>query len=469
MPKRNLAWILVVATIALLMWQLPQTIAVRDSVYEAFGPLVEVRAEIRKRFVEDIDDAELVDTAVTAGIEAMVVRLDDPYARYLDAREYDRFKKRTDGVIGGVGVDVWATEAGLEVLSREPGSPAAMAGILPGEIITHIDDRPMKDVSLVDAVHMLNGPSGSEVVVTVEAPAGRGIETSTRQVRLRRTEVEFDSVRGWARSPGGGWWYMLDPEARIAYIRVTKFTSHVDRDLDAVVNRLCRHKLGGLVLDLRDNTGGLLESGIEVADRFIEKGLLVRESGRKTAPEEWYASRERTYPHFPMAVLINGSTASAAEMVSGALRDHGRAALVGERSYGKGCVQKVVELQHGGGAIQLTTAYYYLPSGRCIHRTPEAVRTGQWGVEPTLPVSLTDQQRACWLAARRETTRELVPGSASQPTTTSQAADEDAERRATARALLDADLQLRKAVEYLRKRQDAETSKRPESRSRSNG
>ena len=162
MPKRNLAWILVIATIALLMWQLPQTIAVRDSVYEAFGPLVAVRAEIRKRYVEELDDAELVDAAVTAGIEAMVEQLHDPHATYLNQREYDRFKKRTRGDFGGIGVDVWATEDGLEVLSREPDSPAARAGIMPGEIITHVDGRPTRDLPLVEAVSgMLSGPPGS--------------------------------------------------------------------------------------------------------------------------------------------------------------------------------------------------------------------------------------------------------------------------------------------------------------------
>jgi carboxyl-terminal processing protease len=465
-PKRNLAWILVVAVIVMLMWLLPQTIAVRDSIYEAFGPLVEVRAEIRKRSVEDVDDAVLVDAAVDAGIKAMVDKLHDPRAVYLNRRQYDQFRKRTDGIIGGIGAEVWATDVGLEVLSREPNSPAANADVLPGEIITHIDGRPMAGVPLFEAVNMLNGPPGSEVTMTVMARNGPrgGVEggPSTREVRLRREEIEVDPIRGWSRSPTGDWRFMLDPEARIGYIRLARFTVGVDEGMDARVNRLLRHELRGLVLDLRENPGGLFDSGIAVADRFLERGLLVRKRGRKTAPAEWYAMREGTYPRFEMAVLVNGSTASAAELVAGALRDHGRAAIVGERSYGKGSVQEVVELDRGG-ALKLTTAYYYLPNGECIHRSSRAIEAGQWGVDPTLPVSLTDRQRERWRAAWREFAREVVSeDAATQPAAPPGGSSEALEREAAARGLLDADLQLHKAVEYLRSRIDRDHRGRKE-------
>ena len=461
MPKRNLAWILVIVTIALLMWQLPQTIAVRDSVYEAFGSLVAVRAEIRNRYVEELDDANLVDAAVTAGIEAMVEQLHDPHAAYLDRREYDRFKKRTRGDFGGIGIDIWATDAGFEVLNRDQDSPAARAGILPGEIITHINGRSTRGLSLVEVVNgMLGGPPGSEVTLTVITP-DQDSATVPRDVRLRREVERLDPIRGWSRSPTGGWRFMLDQEARIGYIRLMKFTPNADKRLDAVINQLLRHRFRGLVLDLRENTGGLFDSGIAVADCFLETGLLVRRSGRKTDEKQWFASREGTYPGFEMAVLINGSTASAAELVAGALRDHDRAVIVGERSYGKGSVQEVVELNRGAGAIKLTIAYYYLPNGQCIHKTPDAAKTGRWGVEPTLPVSLTDRQRQRWLEAWREIAREVLPDDTTSQLTTSPARSaEEGQRLAAAHALLDADLQLNKAVEYLKKRQNVKTSKR---------
>jgi carboxyl-terminal processing protease len=454
-PKRNLAWILVVVTIALLMWQLPQFIAVRDSVYEAFGPLVEVRAEIHNRFVEDVPDTKLVDAAVDAGIKAMVAKLHDPYAVYLNHDEYERSKSRTEGVFGGIGVEVWATDEGLEVLSRVQGSHAAEEGILPGEIITQVDGQSTRGVPLVEAVNnLLNGQPGSEIVLTIKTPGAEAAK-AVREVRLQRELIRLNPIEGWSRGRSGER-FMLDPDAGIGYMRLIKFTPDAAERMDAVIDQLLRQNLRGLVLDLRDNTGGVFESGLSVADRFLDSGLIVRQSGRKTDEKEWYAQHEGNYPDFGMAVLINGSTASAAELVAGALRDHQRAAIVGERSYGKGCVQEVLQLQHGGGAIKLTTAYFYLPRGQCIQRTPEAAATGEWGVRPTLPISLTDDERRLWLATRREVTREDVPPQAAQEGPETSQPTEELDRESDAEALLAADLQLHRAVEYLRDRIEPE-------------
>ncbi len=485
MPKRNLAWIFVILIIVLLMWQMPQIIAGRDSVYKAFGPLVDVRSQIQHRYVNDVDDEELVDAAVNAGINAMVEYLDDPHAIYLDRRAYARFKERTEGVFGGIGADVWATNQGLEVLSREPHSPAAEASIQPGDIITHIDGEPVRSVPLVEAVNnMLNGTPGTEVTLTLITP---GAEESTepreqrspaspRDVTVRRAVIHLDPVRGWSREPNGDWLYILDPEFRIAYIRLTKFTQNVDEQLDKQVGRLVERRVRGLVLDLRENTGGLLNSAIEVADRFLDSGLIVSTRGRKTDPKQWFATHDMAYPHLPMAVLINGSTASAAEIVAGALRDHGRAAIIGERSYGKGCVQEVVELNRQQGAIKLTTAYYYLPNGECIHKTPQAALDTSWGVAPTIPVNLSESQEIRWLKMWRRIGRLVPDESETKPqatrpddssafTPTSSGSDSAAnsgfdtssgsglvspEARAVAEELLQADVQLQKAVEYLR-------------------
>jgi carboxyl-terminal processing protease len=447
-PKRNLAWILVVAIIALLMWQLPQTIAGRDSVYKAFGPLVDVRAQIERRFVEPIDDDALVGAAVRAGIDAMVDVLNDPHAIYLDEKEYERFKKRTEGVFGGVGVDVWSVDNGLEVLSREPNSPAAVAGIMPGDVITHIDGKPAKSVPLVEAVNnWLNGSPDSEVVLTVvpHDPSG-----ATRDVALRRAVIQLDPIRGWSRSPDGDWRFLLDEENQIAYVRLTKFTGNVADRLDERVNHLLRDGLRGLVLDLRENTGGLLSSAIDVADRFLDNGLIVCTRGRTSDEKRWYATHDIGYPQFPVVVLINDSTASAAEIVAGSLRDHHRAEVVGERSYGKGSVQEVVELDRQSGAIKLTTAYYYLPSGHCIQRTPKNTREGNWGVAPTVPVNLTAGQRQRWLEMWRQVSREAV-APASQPANAATEQATEAQRKADGEKLLKADVQLRKALQVLRR------------------
>ncbi len=446
MPKRNLAWILVVAIIALVMWQLPQTIAGRDAVYKAFGPLVDVRAQIERRYVEPIDDDRLVDAAVRAGIDAMVDLLNDPHAIYLDEREYERFKKRTEGVFGGVGVDVWPAKEGLEVLSREPGSPAALAGIMPRDVITHINGRPALQIPLVEAVNnWLNGPPDTEVVLTVVQPDHPG---APREIALRRAVIQLDPVRGWSRTPDGDWSFMLDEKNRIAYLRLTKFTGGVADRLDERVNRLLREGLRGLILDLRENTGGLLTSAIDVADRFLDTGLIVSTRGRASDEKRWYATHDIGYPHFPMVVLINGSTASAAEIVAGALRDHRRADVVGERSYGKGSVQEVVELDRRNGAVKLTTAYYYLPGGQCIQRTPKNTKEGDWGVAPNIPVDLTPGQRERLLQVWRQISREAVTP-ASQPAAP---AGVEPDAPLDAETVLKADVQLRRALQLLGRR-----------------
>lgn len=460
MPKRNLAWILLIAMITLMMWQLPQTIAGRDAVYKAFGPLADVKAQIRKRFVHDLDDGELNRVAVEAGIRAMVERLGDPHAVYLNPSEYERFKRRTDGSFGGIGVDVGATPLGLEVLSRDPHSPAADADILPGDIITHVDGHATADIPLVEAVGgLLNGPPGTEVVLTIARPTG-GKLGAPRDLTLQRAIIQFNPVRGWSRSPEGGWRYLLDPELRIGYIRLTKFTQDAVQKLDLAMQRLLGAGARGLILDLRENTGGLLDSARDVTDRFLDSGLIVRVSGRRADEKQWFAMRDGTYPSLPMVVLINGSSASAAEIVAGALRDHHRAEVVGERSYGKGSVQEVVELDGGHGAIKLTTAYYYLPGGSSIDRTSRAGRTGDWGVTPTVPVPLTEEQRRRWLAIWREVGREVT----SRPSTAeaepvgetgeewSGERESDPEWSAAAQAVLEGDLQLRAGLELLQRR-----------------
>lgn len=452
MPKRNLAWIVIVGVIALLMWQLPQTIAGRDSLLRAFGPLVDARAQIIKRFVTPLDDDEMTDEAVDAGIRAMIRQLEDPHARYLNRREYEQFRESASGLYGGIGVEVWTTDAGLEVLSREQPSPAVQAGILPGDIITHVDGVSTVGVALVDAVHgMLNGPSGSRVVLTVVTPAP-GEPDVPRNIVMSRAVIKVDPLRGWSRSPEGDWRFMLDPDYRIGYIRLVKFTPDVDERLREEVNYLQRQRLRGLILDLRENTGGLLDSAREVADAFLDDELIVRTRGRTSAPKQWFGRREGTFRDFPIVVLVNGSTASAAEIVAGSLRDHDRAHIVGERTYGKGSVQEVVPLKRNGGAIKLTTAYYYLPNGECIHRTAEANKAGTWGVMPNTRVELTQAQRDSWKAAWREIGREdsvesdMGDTAAAQPATSP---DRDAQNSAD--ALLQADIQLRVALDHLRK------------------
>jgi carboxyl-terminal processing protease len=195
MPKRNLAWILVIAMITLLMWQLPQTIAGRDAVYKAFGPLADVRAQIRKRYVDEVDDTEMTGAAVRAGIHAMVERLNDPYAVYFNQAEYERFKKRADGVFGGIGVDVWAAPEGLEIINRAPKSPASER-LQPGDIIAHIDGLANR-LSIV-TIQLIERSAGLRSRSLIRR-CGSGYP---REVTLQQATLDLDPVRGWARTLG---------------------------------------------------------------------------------------------------------------------------------------------------------------------------------------------------------------------------------------------------------------------------
>lgn len=453
MPKRNLAWILVVALIALLFWRMPQTIAGRDALFSAFGPLVDVRAQILKRSAETVDDTRLSQAATEAGIEAMLKELNDPYAAYFDKNQLPEFRKQTEGVFGGIGVDVSLAPDGIRILGRMRNSPAAAAGLEIGDVIVQIDDEVTRKLGLVESVSRLSGTPDSFVRLRVRRTDG-----SERDVRIRRTLIEVNPVRGWARQPDGGWRYDISDEPRLAYVRLIKFMPEAARQLDAVVEPLLASGVRGLILDLRENTGGLLRVAIDVADRFLDTGLIVATRGPRSDAKEWFAQRDDTYPALPLVILVNGQTASAAEIVAGALRDHRRALIIGERTYGKGCVQELIPLEDRDSAIKLTTGYYYLPSGRCLHRRPGKRATDDWGVPPDVPVVLDAAARDRWIEAWyragmqprvEERPGEDQPGKApegdaatTRPTTLTDPAE-------TRRALLQDDPQLRRAIEVL--------------------
>jgi carboxyl-terminal processing protease len=454
MPKRNVAWILVVGLIAVLFWQMPHTIAGRDSLYSAFGPLVEVRAQIHKRAAEPVDDARLGAAASRAGITAMIRELNDPHAAYLDPETFIEFRKQTEGVFGGVGVEIYETNDGLKIVSCIHGSPADRAGFGRGDVIVAIDGDDTAELGLVESVHRLNGPPGTSVRLRVKSAGAE-----PRDHRLQRAEIEINPVRGWMRSGTGGWHVWLDRSAGIACIRLSKFMPQSVRRLDQAIEPLLESGLRGLILDLRENTGGLLRSAIDVADRFLDRGIIVATRGRTSDARQWFAQREGTYPPFFMIVLVNGTTASAAEIVAGALHDHKRALIVGERTYGKGSLQDLVPLEDGRGAIKLTTAYYYLPSGRCLQRRSGAGPDEKWGVEPNLVVpmdpAMRERWRSLWYAADLESeSPEAIPAA---PDDADDAAVDDQASELLER-LLSVDPQLEQALRIMRRELTSEAA-----------
>jgi carboxyl-terminal processing protease len=398
MPKRNIAWMLVVVVIALLLWQLPAVIAERDAVIRNFGALAEIRAIIHRLNVVPVDDQKLTDAAVRAAAAAMVAELHDAHARYLDPDAHQKFMRRAEGLVGGIGVDVAVVHGAVTVQHVREASPAERAGLQRGDRLLAVDGQSTQEWDVLEVVGLLNGEPDSEVRLTVQSPGD-----APREVSAVRAALRLSPVRGWTRRPDGRWRYFINPDYGIAYLRLTEFLQNAASELDEAVHDTLRDGARAWILDLRENRGGLLDVAVEVADRFLTSGVIVSTKGLQgisSDKREWRAQMDGTYPELPMAVLVNEWSASSAEIVAGALRDHQRAVIVGERTYGKGSVQELVPLKDGG-AIKLTTRFYYLPNGECIQKMSGAAGVGAgrlgWGVEPNLAVRLDPAQREAWL------------------------------------------------------------------------
>jgi carboxyl-terminal processing protease len=326
----------------------------------------EIAARVQREYVEPVDQHELLENAV----RGMVAGL-DPYSAYLDPDEYDEVRLSTSGSYPGIGVEVSAEEGGIMVLRTIDGSPAARAGIRGGDMIVRIDDRPV-ELDVEDAIDQMRGEAGSVVRLSLRRPGA----PDTYELALARAHVEVQSVAYATLEPGFG------------YVRISNFSDTTPKDLQRAVESLeagQRRPLSGLVLDLRNNPGGVLESAVQVADAFLERGLIVSASGR--APDARFrmdATPGDLLEGARLAVLINGGSASASEILAGALKDHDRATVVGRRSYGKGSVQTVIPLANGR-ALKLTTSYYATPAGTAINDR---------GIEPDVRVEGAEEPPA---------------------------------------------------------------------------
>jgi carboxyl-terminal processing protease len=345
----------------------------------------EVYERIKRDYVDEVDDHALMEKAVRGMVAAL-----DPHSAYLDSEEFDEIRLSTMGSYPGVGIEVIAEDGVVKILRPIEGSPAQQAGLLPDDEIVKIDDADI-GADLAGAIARMRGASGSLVTLTIRREGTPGI----RQYALRRAQVEVHSVAQQSLEPGYG------------YLRISSFSETTAQDVSRAVLRLKRDNPGGLkglVLDLRNNPGGVLEAGVAVADDFLDSGVIVTADGR--TPEARFrmdATPGDLIGGAPLVVLVNGGSASASEIVAGALKDHGRALLVGRRTYGKGSVQTVLPLSHGG-AVKLTTSRYFTPSGASIHGkgiVPDVVEDG-----PGLPpAELLSAKGSASLAARDEDVR----------------------------------------------------------------
>jgi carboxyl-terminal processing protease len=382
------------------------TLAVSRPDYSFFDPLVSIKMLISQKYVSQPD--EKLEMAMQAGaIEGMVEALNDPYTIYVPPADTKEFAKELTGDFVGIGVSVQMRNGWLTVVSPIENSPAFKAGILAEDKIVEIEGKTTLGLTSDQCIAMLTGEPGSSVNFVVERE-GKRIPFA-----LTRERVIAPSVKGFhwdgQATDKGGWQYVVDPARKIAYVRLTQFTPTASAELEEALKSIGADtgNVKGLILDLRWNPGGVLQDAIDIADLFLEDGVIVSTRGRAHPEEIARAKKDGTLPNFPMAVLLNSSSASASEVLSGALVENNRAVVVGTRSFGKGLVQTVHSIQPGGGELKITEQRYYLPSGRCIQRSEDSP---DWGVDPTqgFYVPMTDEETIAMLKVRRE--EEIVGG-----------------------------------------------------------
>jgi carboxyl-terminal processing protease len=364
--------------------------------------------QVERNYVKPVNRRELLEGA----IRGMLAKL-DPHSTYIAPAEIDRFKTSVENEFGGIGVTVSAVGGQLLVVTPIYGTPAYKAGLRGGDTIVEIDGAPAAGIPVDEAVRRVKGPLGTAVKLTIQHAGG-----DTETVEVARAVVRVESVLGDRRKADDTWNFLLDEEKKIGYIRLINFGRHTADELRSALGELKQAGMQGLILDLRFNAGGLLTAAIEVSDLFLASGRIVSTSGRAGPQRKWDAHEPGTFEGFPMVVLVNRFSASASEIVAAALQDHRRAAIVGQRTWGKGSVQNVIELEQGHSALKLTTGGYLRPSGQNIHRFEGAKEGDDWGVKPDsgLDVVLTADEIDAYTAERRKRDAILAhPADASPP------------------------------------------------------
>jgi carboxyl-terminal processing protease len=396
--------------------------------------------QVEKSYVAPVQSDRLVDGA----LKGMLSRL-DPHSDYMDEREYRELVATTSGQFGGVGLEISVEEGVPQVINAIEGTPAAAAGIQPGDRIVKADGQPTVGMDLTDVVRRLRGSPGSRIVLTVART-----NTNPFDVPITRAVIHVESVKS-ALKPG-----------RVGYVRISTFDENTAPELRGAITRLretAGGQFAGFILDLRNDAGGLLDAAVDVTSDFLDSGMVVTTRGREADENRAYPATTRgdLIRGTPMVVLINGASASASEIVAGALQDNKRATIIGTRSFGKGSVQSIIPMD-GHGALRLTTALYYTPSGRSIQG---------YGITPDVLLTLPKEQQVANAVVTYEsdlfgslkasgTLAPKTPGAA-RPGTVTGAADHPINPKIIGTA---EDAQLNGALDWLKNHQQA--SARPE-------
>ena len=358
--------VLVIPTLAwLLLLQSPGATASTHDTYQSLEVFSNVLSLIQKNYVEEVDTSEVLQGA----IKGMLASL-DPHSSYLKPDDFKELKMETKGSFTGIGIEITMKDSVLTVVSPIEGTPGDRAGLKAGDKILRIEKEPTKDMSLMEAVKKLRGPKGTEVTISVLREGWNDLKNFT----LVRDVIPLHSVRSKVLEPG------------YDYVRISNFQANTTKDFKDAMQKLAdKGKIRGLIIDLRNNPGGLLAQSVKIADVFIDEGIIVSTKGRiKEQNTEYLARPDSEHHDYPIVVLVNGGSASASEIVAGALQDHKEAIIVGTQTFGKGSVQTIIPMSNGAG-LRLTTARYYTPSGRSIQAK---------GIEPDIVVESLPQPEA---------------------------------------------------------------------------
>lgn len=354
-----------------LIYRYSAEAATEDDLYQNLELFSRVLERVRGDYVdgEDLSYASLIRSALKGMLDSL-----DPHSEFMEPIKYDELRKDTEGAFGGVGIVVGQRDGYLTVISPMADTPAMKAGVLSGDRIIKIEGRNSERITLQEAVQRLRGEAGTEVNMTVSRPSSGTI----KDITLKRAIIKLQTVKDIK----GGTDFKLGDD-KVGYIWITQFGEKTSDDLQRALNELTAQGMEALILDLRDNPGGLLEQAVGVSEKFLEKGQLVvfTQGRRREMRAERYARARNPILDIPMVVLVNKGSASASEIVSGCLQDVGRAIIVGDQTFGKGSVQSILPLPDGS-ALRLTTAKYYTPSEKIIHDN---------GITPDILVKISNE------------------------------------------------------------------------------
>ena len=418
--------VLLIGLVAVFSWErfsIQRVSAEDKTVYENLQVFSDVLDIVKENYVQEVESEELVEGAISGMLRTL-----DPHSSYLDPEAYKELQVETKGSFGGIGIEITIRDGVLTVVSPLEDTPAYELGIQAGDQILRVDGEPTKEMTLMEAVKKMRGPKGTKVVLTIM----REDFLQTKDFVITRDTIAIKSVKTKILEPGYG------------YVRLSQFQSSTAGDLRKALVKLENENkpLKGIILDLRNNPGGLLDQAVKVSDEFLDDGLIVYTGGRLKSQDMRFEAHMNTRPHpYPIVVLVNEGSASAAEIVAGALQDQKRAVIVGVKTFGKGSVQTVMPLRNGA-ALRLTTAIYYTPSGRSIQAKgiePDII------VERVLPQRMEEKRKSPRMIREEDLKNHMDSGDL-QPSDVRPESDQSSERREG----LENDNQLARALDVLK-------------------